>query len=864
MLAATAAIAASWPGRAWAGSETQASCPQTPPGRKDALYGQKIAISASNAGNRYFAPALADLKRYLEGITGKSFEISQQPAEPDIRLSLSDSADAPEFARQALQGRSIEAFLICGGPGRLTIVANDPHGLSHGVYYYLERLGMRWLLPGDRWTITPHREDISLEIGLVVEPEFRVRTFAGTGGFFSWRWGRSYSGSAERETAYTNWARRLRFGGQYTLGRHMGEAFIADKTILPILQRHPEYLAQVKGKRSPLFIEDKQGRLILNTIAKLDAGNPDAVALFCDWTIRRLREARKSPDRTLHSVFSVEPSDGYGYGDNVEELPGNGSSSDQSFYIADTCVQWAAKEFPGVSGIILAYAGHAEPPSFPIAPNLIVQLAPYAFQPTPPELFIARWRKKTKRLALYDYWSIPDWTHDEPTFDFIKLASKLRYWRNSDIEALNAETSYGAGAIGIAHYVAGHMTWNLALDERAMIDEWFSLAFGPARAPMQKMIERWARSFRLTSQELGLSFADLAEARRLATPGSAEMGRIDDFAAYLHYLRLRLEMVGEPDAKKQIDRADALTAYLLDIDDRLMVHTTRIIDLDARSYPGSQTMFARSGTAPPGPGWDKVRRLSHADIDTQFANDARAYPPADWAPIAYSGPLRPAPDAPSAPAPDTNGPVMSVVGNLDLDVVIAPGEKGLRLKVTRGVDNALEIHDRQGRSILTRAIKGGAPDVWETLVLPLEPGEYQLVLRPSEGRTGGYFKFQAPAGARIALSSFLVPKQTPSPRLYFYVPKGLRQVVAYLPGGDFNGAYKFEILDPDGKPAAVRYQDGSRIVIATVPAGQDGRTWSLRNAVSPNEPMAMLTTPQALALTPQAALTTADALYRAP
>ena len=70
---------------------------------------------------------------------------------------------------------------------RLTIVANDQYGLSHGIYHYLERLGARWLLPGERWTIAPRRDNISLEISQLVRPDFKVRSFAGTGGWFSWR-----------------------------------------------------------------------------------------------------------------------------------------------------------------------------------------------------------------------------------------------------------------------------------------------------------------------------------------------------------------------------------------------------------------------------------------------------------------------------------------------------------------------------------------------------------------------------------------------------------------------------------------------------------------------------------------------------
>lgn len=833
-------------------ASASASAPSAP-----GLYGQRIEL-APGAGGKFVDPAVADLKRTLEAMTRKTFETTTG-ADGGIRLLLAASSGAPESVRRALAGKGIEAFVICGARNSLAIVANDPHGLSHGIYYYLERLGARWLLPGERWTITPQRDDISLEIGELVRPDFKVRSFAGTGGWFSWRWGRSYPGSTAREAAFTDWTRRLRFGGEYVLGKHVGEAFIADKTITPILERHPEYLAKVEGKHSPLYIEDKQGKPTLNIIAKLNAGNPDVVALFCDWTLRRLREARKNPDRSLHSVFSVEPSDGYGYGDNVADLPGNGSGSDQSFHIANTCVRTAAKEFPDAAGIIYAYAGHAAPPSIPVDKNLIVQVTPYAFQQVPPEQFIAQWRKKTNRLALYDYWSIPDWTHDEPSFDFEGLTRKLRYWRANNIEALNAETSYGPGAIGLAQYIAGHAMWDLGRDERALIDEWFALAFGSARAPMQRMIARWGRAFRLTSQELGLSFADLAEARGLAGPSAPEMARIDDFTAYVHYLRLRLEMKGELDPKKQIERVDALTEYLLDIDDRLMVHTTRIIDLDARSYPGSQKEFTRSANAAPGPGWDRVHPLGHKDFAKLAAEGRAAYPQSDWAPIAYKGRLRAIASPASRAAAGDMGPVMSLVGNADADVLIADGDKGLRLKVTRGVDNLIEIHDRGGRSMATHNIKGGDAKAWETLDIPLPPGEYKMVFRPSEGRVNGYFSIQAPARTRLALTSFLSPKPTPSPRLYFYVPKGQPKVVAFLPHGDFNGAFKFQILDAAGKPAAVRHQDNRRIVEADVPKEQDGKVWSLVRAVSPDEPMELLTTPQALALTPEGVIAPADA-----
>lgn len=50
-------------------------------------------------------------------------------------------------------------------------------------------------------------------------------------------------------------------------------------------------------------------------------------------------------------------------------------------------------------------------------------------------------RRQTNRFALYDYWALPDWTHDELIFDFKGVTSKLRYGRANNIEAVNAQTS---------------------------------------------------------------------------------------------------------------------------------------------------------------------------------------------------------------------------------------------------------------------------------------------------------------------------------------------------------------------------------------------------------------------------------------
>lgn len=828
-------------------------------------YGRTIVISEpTSATSRMLSPAIADLERYLTIMTGVGYRIGTASSKSAITLMLSASPSAPHDAVKRLDGKGIDSFLIRGDDSRLEIIANDERGLVNGIYFYLESLGVRWLLPGEKWTSVRTRSKITLIIDRLVEPAYKAREYAGTGGFHSWRWGRRYSGSALLESRTLQWKRRLRYGGEYLLGKSTGEAFIADKEITPILARHPEYLAKIGDEYSPLYTKNQSGKTVLNVTAKLNATEPEAIALFCGWTLENFKSAHKSADKRLHQVVSVEPSDGYGYGDNVSQLPGNGSGSDQSFHIANECAKTVRKEFPGARVILLAYAGHAEPPSFPLEPNVIVQVTPYAFQGEPPEIFIARWKEKAASLAIYDYWSIPDWSHDEPVFDYLSIANRLRYWRANNIEGVNAESTYGAGAMGLGHYVASHVMWDISLNERALIEEWYDRAFGTAKQPMKQMLERWARSFRLTSAELGASFRDIDEAEQLAAADSAVVDRVDDFARYLHYLRLRLEIANASDEGTKSRLAAMLAEHLFSINDSSMVHTTRIVDLDTRAYPSVAAMFDLGDPNSPGPGWARVHPLSHEEVAALIADGRKSYATVDWVEKTYSGDLRflRTPNW-SEPKNDSWGSIMPTVGDLDLDLEVPTGLDKFPLRVTRLVDNEISIFDTGGRDVFRARIgktSANGLSTWDELIVPLAAGRYRVHFHPAGGRAGGYFRFQTWKGVPVILRSFLSPKNGSSPRLYFYVPHGLEKIAMFYPYGDYNGVFGFQVLDPKGNLAAMEFRDNRRVIEVAVPTGEDGKIWSLNRSVSPDLPFRMLNVPQTFSLSPEALMVPSDAL----
>jgi len=874
------------------------------------LYGQTIVIEA-NAG-AMVNDASNDLAGYLGQITGKPFAIVMAPtANPAnaIYLVTTKSPLVSATDRARLADKGLEAVIIHGTAAQLYIIANDMRGLSHGVYFYLEQIGMRWLLPGANWTVVPSRNDVTLKIDRLEAPAFWSRDWSGTGGFYSNLFGRQYTGSAPREKGIADfeidenaWQRRLRLGGQ-ALGHAMGEAFVSDRTITPILDAHPEYLAKIDGKYSALYLPAKNGDYVLNaatnryvkavppgtgtcelnTIVKLNAGNPDAVNLFANWILNNFRMRRNSPGGYAYQTVSVEPADGGGEGNNYDELKaqgvGDGSESDQEFYIGNQCAKLIRQEFPDTSVVMLAYYTRSDPPTFPLESNFIVQPALGLRVGTKTadlsmDEWLDVWSKKANNMALYTYWSIPDWSHDEPTFNYLEVAKQLRAWHAKNIKGLNAETTWSGGAMGLGHYVAAHVMWDLKVNEHALIEDWYDNAFGPAKAPMKRMLERWATGYRPISTELGASFRDIEEAERLAAGHPDVIARVDDYARYVQYLRLRNEFLNAEDTAMKNQRASALAEYVFDINDSRMVHTIRAFDLLAyRGYPALKEEFYLHGNGtlpgdpPDGPGWARVRPLTHADVAALIADGQKTYPPPDYTVKFFTGPLVPlAPLKWAPPAGDPWGPAVPAVADVTVDLQMLPGLANFPLRVSRMVDNKVTIANATGQTVyqhVTTAATGTAEEkqqAWDELSIPLAPGHYTVHFSPIGGRASGYFTFQTWRGVPLILRKYISPKGAGSPKLYFYVPRGVRNIAFYFPLTDHAGGFETPVYLPDGTRATVDNRDNGKVMVVPVPAGQDGKVWWLDRFIQPDELMETLNIPQAFSLEPRVLMVPGDAL----
>ncbi len=877
------------------------------------LYGQRIVYEVrerekTTRTDKYYscivAPrdTAAELAGWLGRITGKPFEVSGTSNGSPTRAIYLLPVDSPLVAqsdRARLQDKGLEAFLIRGDADKLQIVANDLRGLTHGAYTYLEWLGVRWLMAGANWTVVPSRADITLKVERVMEPAFFTRTYYGTGGYASYVTGRG----PEFMEEWSTWSLHMRNGGQ-GLGKAMGEAFISDPKIERVLKAHPEYLAKIDGVRTQLFIPPFQGAgrgayvwnaatndyvkatppgtgtHDLNEIVKLNAGNPAAVELYANWILERLRDVRKEPQGYAIQTISVEPSDGGGEGNNYDELKaqgvGDGSESDQEFFIGNACARKVRAEFPDVSVIMLAYASRSDPPTFELEPNFIVQpaLALRWGRKTAGlsnEEWLGIWKRKAQRMAVYDYWSIPDWDHDQPTFNYLDMANKLRDLHRNNIRAINAESTFSGGAMAIGQYLASHLMWDINLDEKALLEDWYDHAFGPAKAPMKRMLERWARGYRPISAELGIAYADIAEAERLAEGHPAFLARVHDYARYLHYLRLYNEFLSAADDADKGKRGLAICEYLLNITDSRMVHTARIFDLLVfrDNVKAASTEFHRHDASdandpPDGPGWARIHPLSHEDVAALIADGLKTYPRPDFDIRSYAGKLVPLkPVAWKAPEGDPWGVVMAVA-SAEVTLQMPKGLAAFPLRVSRIQDNKVSIQDDAGRTVFSRAVTKADGDTiikwtWDEMSVPCAPGRYRLRFEGKEGRAGT-FLFQTWKDIPMVLQTFQTQKPFPSPRLYFYVPRGVPKVAMYFPYSFRAGAFETPMYGPDGNRVKVDERDGGKLVVAAVPAGMDGQVWSMERLVQPNEDFQTLTVPQAFSLEPQALMVPEDAL----
>ena len=245
---------------------------------KDGTPAATIVISA-DAGDKVRSAA-AELRSYIEKISGAKLPLvtdgdaTKGPVILVGRSKLTDAANV-KIPSGLTHARREEGFVIHCRGDRLILAGNNQgsyHGTQYAVYEFLERLGVRWFMPGEFGEIVPELATIQFaDVQVRETPDFVMRS----------RWFMGQHLVPEANELDSQWKLRNKMSpmhevSQFKMGGDSSVRTVIDKTLF---KEHPEYFAMnADGTRSEYLpslshpkvcavsVDDASRRLILGAL----------------------------------------------------------------------------------------------------------------------------------------------------------------------------------------------------------------------------------------------------------------------------------------------------------------------------------------------------------------------------------------------------------------------------------------------------------------------------------------------------------------------------------------------------------------------------------------------------------------------
>jgi Domain of unknown function (DUF4838) len=486
-------------------------------------------ITCVPMGNAKVKEAAVVLAGYLKRMSGATFPVVEGDvaAADGISLVLCSKKGVKGVDTSKLKKMGPEAHMIKVADGKVLLVGKSEKAVLNACYDFLERLGCRWLIPSERWTVVPKRPKLIVDnMTVITQPDFAYRAIW-------YAYGMGYDESKHTLARdYWAWANGNRMGGvaKYkcghtyasTVGRHKAE-----------FTKHPEFFAMKKdGTRLPFTSNHKS----------LCYSNPRVAELFI---MDKIAELRRDKAKNAYAyTVSMDPNDG-SEACSCEKCKALGNGSDQCLYLANQVAKAIRKEMPDAVVTFYVYASHRLPPEKVKAePNINVQVA-MGFNRTQyslPEL-VRLWRKKVPAVGIRDYLGVMAWDWGLPGrakgSRYAYIRDNIPVYKSWGATSYNAETNCNWGSFGPASYVATKLLWDTKADADKIHDDYFQMAFGKGASEMKKLYDMWHESTLLSKQNIHLWYRQFDKAWRAAAKDSPEVhGRFIDMAAYLHYVRL--------------------------------------------------------------------------------------------------------------------------------------------------------------------------------------------------------------------------------------------------------------------------------------------------------------------------------------
>ncbi|MFC1597111.1 DUF4838 domain-containing protein [Planctomycetota bacterium] len=818
-------------GFAEAGQSTGSGAP-SPTRVSLAVDGQPLGtiVTGEGASDRTREAAMT-LARYLLQITGAEFEASIGDGSRGLAIGLPGDFPKLPLTRRWAHPKPTERedYLLRTHAEGVYLLGATELAVEHAVWDFLYRLGYRQFFPGHRWEVVPQIPELTVALDVEESPNYVTRRI--WYGFGVW----DYNAQPYRDWCARN---RATSGIELKTGHAYGGIIRALETEFG---QHPEFYALVEGKRN------------VSREAKLCIGNPELRKLVVDFAVGQF-------DRNPASdSISMDPSDGGGWCecDRCVEI---GSVTDRALLLANEVAAAVTDKYPGKLVGMYAYNYHSPPPSIESHPQVVVSVATAFLKGglTLDEI-IDGWSKRGTTLGIREYYSVNTWDRDMPA---ATRGSNLNYLKRTipqfhrrGARFMSAESSDNWGPNGLGYYLAARMLWDLdeAQHVDALVDDFLSRSFGPAKEPMAEFYRQLdgSRPHLVFDDQLGRLFRALEQARILAdTPGIR--GRIDDLVLYARYVDLYHQYATSEGESRQAG-FERLIRHAYRMRGTMLVHTKALYrDLVRRDKTVSIPPDAQWNVPEEKNPWKSSEPFSDKQLASFRDEGIERYPltTLDFKPVEYTGDLVTASKL-NLPEVDP-GELGPGRHEQTFFTAVEESPQAIELQITGG----LIAHYRNRGNVRVELWKvGGAsrtgeqetlvaqdrsvpPDGTERTVklTACEAGLHKIVVRDGGDRTRVIW----PAGQRMTVTSSV---DTPmnanytSWMLYFYVPKGT-QVIGLHGGG--HG----EIHDSAGRPVFWLNGREANFYSVTVPEGQDGKLWRIRYG---RGPVRLLTVPPCFA-----------------
>lgn len=392
---------------------------------------------------------------------------------------------------------------------------SDPHGTRYAVTTFLEdKLGVRYLWPGELGKIVPRRETITVtDFQHRYAPKLAQRRIRSMGyhdrlqvgldrlGFTKADYERLTADAQRTRGESPDWFGWHRLGG--TLNLQSGHAFT--HLWAKYGKEHPDWFAlQHDGSRDQSKNPDR---------ARLCVSNPDLIAAIAK---EKIEELNKNPNAL---GVSIAPNDGgrpafctcpkcealdsakgrkvllWDFSRGARRDFEHVSLTDRMVYFWNAVAEQVVKVHPDKLLVVDAYSVYAAPPvERELHPNLVVRFAPLGYHAEDYRQESLRewdgWSRAAKRIYFRPNLMLAGRRDGMPLVYVHKFGKDFRYLADHGMMGTDFDSCcHNWATQGLNYYVVARLQWNPEQEVDAIVDDYCRAGFGPAAKTVRRYFD---------------------------------------------------------------------------------------------------------------------------------------------------------------------------------------------------------------------------------------------------------------------------------------------------------------------------------------------------------------------------------------